>query len=332
MITKSIERAQKKVEENNFATRKRLLEYDDVMNSQREVIYTRRRHALYGDRLAVDISNAFYDSVESMVSEFQDNKNYEGFSLEMIKMFSIECPVAEEKFFKTNKEDLINLLFDAVQNHYHQKNNHLAELAFPAIKNVYENQAHLYENIVFPITDGLKTMQVVINLKKAFDGKGQELISGIEKGVVLNIIDDYWKEHLREMDELKQSVQNAVYEQKDPLLVYKFESFNLFKNMVDAMNKEIASFLIKAFLPQESQKEVKTVKAPEKTDLSKVKISRTDNISSTGGGTPNYTSSDGGEEEKPKLQPIRAEKTVGRNDPCPCGSGKKFKSCHGLNA
>jgi preprotein translocase subunit SecA len=332
MITKSIERAQKKVEENNFATRKRLLEYDDVMNSQREVIYTRRRHALYGDRLAVDISNAFYDSVESMVTEFQDNKNYEGFSLEMIKMFSIECPVAEEKFFKTNKEDLINLLFDAVQNHYHQKNNHLAELAFPAIKNVYENQAHLYENIVFPITDGLKTMQVVINLKKAFDGKGQELISGIEKGVVLNIIDDYWKEHLREMDELKQSVQNAVYEQKDPLLVYKFESFNLFKNMVDAMNKEIASFLIKAFLPQESQKEVKTVKAPEKTDLSKVKISRTDNVSSTGGGAPNYTSGDGGEEEKPKLQPIRAEKTVGRNDPCPCGSGKKFKSCHGLNA
>lgn len=333
MITKSIERAQKKVEENNFATRKRLLEYDDVMNSQREVIYTKRRHALYGDRLIADIYNSFYDTIYSLLQEAHEVKSFETLTLNLIKYFSIENPFDEDNFFKGDKNEQADLLFELAKTHYHNKNEHLAHLAFPAIKNVFENSSHVYENIVFPITDGVKTMQVIINLKKAFESGGRELILGIEKNIVLSIIDDHWKEHLREMDELKQSVQNAVYEQKDPLLIYKFESFNLFKSMLDSLNKEIASFLAKAFLPQENAQQVKQVKETEKTDLSKVKTGRQEFVSSSSGGNinPNYNSEQQ-EPEKQKIQPVRAEKTVGRNDPCPCGSGKKFKNCHGLSA
>ncbi len=320
MITKSIERAQKKVEENNFATRKRLLEYDDVMNSQREVIYRRRRHALYGERLESDILAAFYDTADFLVNQFQETKNFEDFSLELIRVFSIESPVDKEVFLKSPSEEISQEIFETAIAHYHHKNKMLQEVAFPAIKNVFESQAHLYENIIFPITDGVKTMQVIINLKKSYESNGKELIKGFEKNVVLSIIDDAWKEHLREMDELKQSVQNAVYEQKDPLLIYKFESFNLFKDLVQRVNQEMVSFLVRAFVPQENQTRIREAKAPERAEMKGLQTGR------------NEVQPEQAPAEKQKPQPVRAEKTVGRNDPCPCGSGKKFKNCHGTNA
>lgn len=320
MITKSIERAQKKVEENNFATRKRLLEYDDVMNSQREVIYRRRRHALYGERLESDILAAFYDTADFLVNQFQETKNFEDFSLELIRVFSIESPVDKEVFLKSPSDEISQKIFETAIAHYHHKNKMLQEVAFPAIKNVYESQSHLYENIIFPITDGVKTMQVIINLKKSYESNGKELIKGFEKNVVLSIIDDAWKEHLREMDELKQSVQNAVYEQKDPLLIYKFESFNLFKDLVQRVNQEMVSFLVRAFVPQENQTRIREAKAPERAEMKGLQTGR------------NEVQPEQAPAEKQKPQPVRAEKTVGRNDPCPCGSGKKFKNCHGTNA
>ena len=333
MITRSIERAQKKVEENNFATRKRLLEYDDVMNSQREVVYTRRRHALHGERLSLDVSNTYYDVCEGLVAEYQEQKNPEGFELELIRLLSIESPLSREEFSRMPASEAAQRVFDAAMQHYVQKSRTLAQAALPAMQNVFEHQAHVYENIVFPITDGLKTLHVVVNLKRSVQSQGMELANGIERNVVLNIIDDEWKEHLREMDELKQSVQNAVYEQKDPLLIYKFESFNLFKDMVQRVNREMVSFLSRAFLPMEQEPQVREAKPAPKADLSQIKTSRSEQVSSTpvpqfSGGGPEYEQT----QERPKQMPIRAEKTVGRNDPCPCGSGKKFKACHGQNA
>jgi len=325
MITKSIERAQRKVEENHFGTRKRLLEYDDVMNKQREVIYTRRRHALYGERLAVDISNSMYDVAQAMVQVAQDDKDYDTLRMELIKVFGIDAPFDSNTFFRGKLEDLTQQIFDAGQAHYQSKRIIMADAAYPAIKNVYETASAQYQNIVFPITDGIDTMQVVANLKKCYDTKGVELFSTFEKMIPLNIIDEAWKEHLREMDELKQSVQNAVYEQKDPLLVYKTESFSLFTEMVSRINKDIISFLSKAHIEVQEQPKAqiqRPISAPKLVTFS------SDNSSSTGGQVPNYSSPE--EQEKPKLQPIRVEKTVGRNDPCPCGSGKKFKACHGL--
>ena len=305
-----------------------MLEYDDVMNSQREVVYNKRRHALFGERLAVDIANSMYDVCESIVAEYQEQKDFEGFDLELIRVLSIESPVAEADFMKTAHETLVEMLYEKAYKHYQDKASMITENVFPVVKNVYENSAHIYENIVIPFTDGITTMQVIANLKKSYESKGRELFNAFEKNVPLNIIDDAWKEHLRELDELKTSVQNAVYEQKDPLLIYKFESFELFKTMITKVNKEIVSFLSKAALPEENKNAVKEIKAPERTDMSKLQVSRTDEIPrvSGGGGNPEAP------QEKPKIQPVRVEKTVGRNDPCPCGSGKKFKNCHGANA
>ena len=328
MITKSIERAQRKVEENHFGTRKRLLEYDDVMNKQREVIYTRRRHALYGERLAVDISNSLYDVAQSLVQIAIDDKNYEGLRMDLIKVFGIDAPFSSEDFFKGKLIDNTQKIFDAASDHYQAKRNSMAEQAFPAIKNVFETASHQYENIVFPITDGLETIQVVANLKKCYESKGAELFTTFEKMVPLTIIDEAWKEHLREMDELKQSVQNAVYEQKDPLLVYKTESFSLFTDMVNRVNKDIISFLSKAHIEVQERPKVEIPRQQMQTP--KLQTFSSDNVSTTGGQTPFYNSNE--EQEKPKPQPIRVEKTVGRNGPCPCGSGKKYKNCHGIES
>jgi preprotein translocase subunit SecA len=329
MITKSIERAQTKVEENHFGTRKRLLEYDDVMNKQRDVIYKRRRNALYGERLAVDISNSMYDVSNSIVQVAHDDKNYEGLELELIKVFGIETPFSNEEFFRLKSDQAVEKIFDAAMNHYHAKRSLLAEQAYPAVKNIYENPNNRYENIVFPITDGIDTMQVIVNLKKCFENKALELFYTFEKMIPLNIIDEAWKEHLREMDELKQSVQNAVYEQKDPLLVYKSESFNLFTDMMHRVNKDIISFLSKAHI-EVQEEQVKTQAPPIQAPAPKLQTFSSDNVSTTSGQTPVYNNP--GEQEAPKQQPIRVEKTVGRNDPCPCGSGKKFKNCHGIDA
>ncbi len=319
MITKSIERAQKKVEENNFGIRKRLLEYDDVMNSQREVIYRKRRHALYGERLAVDVSNMLYDVCDNIVSSHQEDRDFEGYKLSLLKTLASEPGIDEHEFLARKKDDLVEELYNRVYNNYRIKCNNLAERAYPVIKEVFENETR-YENIAIPITDGIHQMQVVANLKKAYHDKGRELTLAIEKGVTLGVIDDAWKEHLREMDELRSSVQNATYEQKDPLLIYKFESFQLFKNLIQKVNRDITSFIIKANLPIQEPSQVKEAQAPRRTDHSKLKEERTDMLSQAG-----RTS------EQQVTAPIRVEKRVGRNDPCPCGSGKKYKNCHGQN-
>ena len=314
MITKSIERAQKKVEENNFGIRKRLIEYDDVMNSQREIIYKKRRHALYGERLAVDIANSIYDTCDAIVSEYADVKDFQGFSIEVMRVLAGESPVTEEEFLKMDSPELVEKLYQQAEANYRHKSEYIANKSFPVIKDVYENQSQTFENIVTPMADGIKTLQVVINLKRAYETHGRELVLGLEKGTALSMIDDAWKEHLREMDELKQSVQNAVYEQKDPLLIYKFESFELFKRMVSEVNKEIVSFLMRANLPNEIQNTVQQAR---------VRVPKQEQIQTS----RNEVS--GEQENKPKPQPVRAEQKIGRNDPCPCGSGRKYKSCHG---
>ena len=251
MITASIERAQRKVEENNFGIRKRLIEYDDVMNSQREVIYTKRRHAIFGERLAIDISNSIFDVSTSVVNQFLEERNYQEFKLELIRHLSIESPVTEQEFMNEKADVITQKVFDEAMRFYKHKSEMIAEKSFPFIKDVYENQSATYQNIVVPFSDGLKGIQVIANLKKAYETKGREFVNAFERNVTAALIDDAWKEHLREMDDLKQSVQNAVYEQKDPLLIYKFESFELFKQMLDTVNKDIISFLFKGIIPQE---------------------------------------------------------------------------------
>jgi len=316
MITKSIERAQKKVEENNFGTRKRLLEYDDVMNSQRVVIYKKRHHALYGERLSLDLSNMFYDVGEAILGDHLAAEDYHGFVLELMRTMAIESPITEQEFRNESQAKLTDRLFDELYHAYRQHSLHLAETAYPVIKDVYENNNH-FENIAIPLTDGIKTLQVVTNLKKAYEDKGREVALSVEKGLSLALIDDAWKEHLREMDELKQSVQSATYEQKDPLLIYKFESFELFKTMIQKINKEVCSFLMKGALPG-MENNVQEARAPRRVDMSNLKTGRDDSFAQQ-----NKTS------EPQRPQPVHVEKKVGRNDPCPCGSGKKYKQCHG---
>ncbi|NVO20607.1 MAG: preprotein translocase subunit SecA [Bacteroidetes bacterium] len=316
MITKSIERAQKKVEENNFGIRKRLLEYDDVMNSQREVIYSKRRHALYGERLALDISNMIYDLGETILTDSLEQNDFENFKLELLTNLSSDCPFAEKEFGSGNKENLADKLFEFTYKNYKDKSNRIAEQTYPIIRDVYENNPR-YQFIAIPITDGIKSIQVAPSLKKAYEDRGKEVLLAIEKGITLAIIDDTWKEHLREMDELRQSVQSATYEQKDPLLIYKFESFSLFKDLVQKVNKEIVSFLMRAKIPLHESEEVHEAHKPQRSDQ-RLREERTDILSQR-------TS------ENSVTGPVRVEKKVGRNDPCPCGSGKKYKACHGMD-
>ena len=317
MITKSIERAQKKVEENNFGVRKRLLEYDDVMNAQREVIYKKRKHALFGDRLSVDIDNMIYDTSQSIVEEYQGAQDFEGFKLELLRFLSIESPINESEFKQQGNEDISEKVYQKTIEQYRIKSEMIAQRTYPVIKDVYENQSATYENIVIPFTDGIKTLQVVANLKESFNTEGGNIPLAIEKGVSLAIIDDSWKENLRELDDLKQSVQNATYEQKDPLLIYKFESFNLFKQMMNKVNKDIVSFLIKANLPSQDSSQVKQEQH------------QAENLQTSRAGIGNNPSPNPSKPSQRKTQPVRVEQKVGRNEPCPCGSGKKFKQCHG---
>ncbi len=320
MITKSIERAQKKVEENNFGIRKRLLEYDDVMNSQREVIYKKRRHALYGERIQVDLSNMIFDTCESLVNEFYSGADYEGFKLELIRVFSVSSPFDEQEFLKGNPVELTSKLYENVWGAYKRKTEAIAKQALPVIKDVYETKSHQYQNIVVPFTDGQRMFQVTTNLKKSYESNGAELVKSFEKAMILMTIDNAWKEHLRELDDLRTAVQNASYEQKDPLLIYKFESFDLFKTMMEQTNKDVVSTLVKASIPVRDPEEIKQQEERQRQDLSKLKASK-DAYPGAGNGD--------GRKEKPKSEPVRVEKKVGRNEPCPCGSGKKFKQCHG---
>lgn len=326
MITKSIERAQKKVEENNFGIRKRLLEYDDVMNAQREVIYKKRRHALYGERLALDIQNMQFDVVENSVNSYKEDNDFDNFNLELIKNFSIESPVSKDEFSTAKGDVLTEKVFDAVLHHYREKSKQIGLKAFPVVKDVYENQSHTYENIVVPFTDGIRNIQVLANLKKAYETSGRELVNAFERNITLALIDDAWKEHLREMDDLKTSVQSAVYEQKDPLLIYKFESFELFKKMLEEINRDIMSFLFKGVIAIQDSSSVKEAKAPLKSEMANLKTTKDEYTTSHTGGGENAPPQP---RQPEKVQPVRVEQKVGRNDPCPCGSGKKFKNCHG---
>ena len=325
MISNSIERAQKKVEENNFGIRKRLLEYDDVMNSQRTVIYSKRKNALFGERLDVDINNTIFDVVEDVVAEYKEANNFEGFVLEMIRLFSLEIEITADEFVDISINALADRVFAEVTEFYKRKQEAIAKQAYPVLKDVFETRGEFVENIVVPFTDGLHGIQVSVPLKKAIKNKGQEVFKSFEKNVTLYLIDDAWKEHLREMDELKQSVQNAVYEQKDPLLVYKFEAFELFRQMLASVNKELVSFLFRGVIPvQQQPDEVREAKPQPKLDLRKLRTSKPELVGeANGAGMQDMR-------ELQKAMPVRVEHKIGRNDPCPCGSGKKYKNCHGV--
>lgn len=324
MISKSIERAQKKVEENNFGIRKRLLEYDDVMNSQRTVIYAKRKNALFGDRLDVDLSNTIYDVVADIVTQYKEENNYEGFQLEMIRIFSVDIEIEEHAFADANTNNLIDQVFDQVMDFYKRKAEAIAAQAYPVLKDVYDTRGEMVENIIVPFTDGVSGLQVAVPLKKAIQNHGSEVFKSFEKTVTLAEIDDAWKEHLREMDELKQSVQNAVYEQKDPLLVYKFESFELFRNMLASVNKDLVSFLFRGGIPVQQQPEqVREARPQPRTDMKQMRTSKPELVQPNGIPMLDDT------REAQKPTPVRVEQRVGRNDPCPCGSGKKYKNCHG---
>jgi preprotein translocase subunit SecA len=322
MITKSIERAQKKVEENNFGIRKRLLEYDDVMNSQREVIYKKRKHALLGERLSVDIANMMFDVTENIVNVYHEAADFEGFDMDLIRSFSLDSPVKSEDFRRDAPAKITDAVYAKVLDSYKRKVESIADQAYPVLKDVYDRMAHVYENVVVPISDGVRVYQVVTNLKATAESEGRELSRSYEKTIVLATIDDSWKEHLREMDELKQSVQNATYEQKDPLLIYKFESFELFKTMINKVNKDVVSTLMKGHIPTQDPEQVKEAQRRRQVDMSNMRTSRSDGSSMNAAG--------GGQDKNQKVEPVRVDKKVGRNDPCPCGSGKKFKQCHGL--
>jgi len=281
MMTKSIERAQKKVEENNFGIRKRLLEYDDVMSAQREVIYKRRKHALQGSRLKLDVLNMLFDTCEDIVLSNKGNSDYKNFEFEIITSFSMTAPISEEQFLETPESELTYNLYDALLKHYQEKTELNAQMAFPVIKDVYERPGNKFERIVVPFTDGVKSLNVVTNLKEAHESKGKHLIEDFERNITLAIIDEAWKDHLRKMDELKQSVQLAVHEQKDPLLIYKFEAFELFKNMLSQLNKEVLSFLIKGSLPSQSPssiQEAKKTRSKQNLNVSKDEVLNTEEI------------------------------------------------------
>ena len=318
MLSKSIERAQRKVEENNFGIRKRLLEYDDVMNSQREVIYTRRRNALYGERIDVDIRNMMTDYTESLVNSSHGNLSFEEFSYETIRHLSMEPGITNETYLNESADSVAVKLLENLREAHRRRIDNMVAQAWPIIKQVYETQSAAYDNIAIPVSDGSKMMQIVVNLKKAYETKGLEIARSLNKSITLMLIDEYWKEHLRDMDDLKQSVQNATYEQKDPLLIYKFESFKLFQDMLDKVNRDVLSFILKSHIPfRDVQNDPAKLRQEQrrKTDMSNLQTSRTDLVTSSG--------------ETKSQAPVHVEKRVGRNDPCPCGSGKKFKNCHG---
>ena len=316
MLSSSIERAQKKVEENNFGIRKRLLEYDDVMNSQREVIYTRRRNALSGERVEIDIMNMMQDMSDIIMDNCEDY-DYASFSEFVMRSLSIDPGFDEEFYGKAKRQEISDRLFHNMLDVYKRRMDTMVQKAWPVVKDVYEKQGAIYQNIAIPISDGRKMMTLSVNLRKAYETEGREIARSLSKAITLYQIDEHWKEHLREMDDLKQSVQNATYEQKDPLLIYKFESFNLFKNMLESLSKDILSFLFRAFIPLREAAPVQAPAQQRKPDMSQMRTSRTDLV--TNGGTQKSNA------------PVHVEKTVGRNDPCPCGSGKKYKNCHGKN-
>jgi preprotein translocase subunit SecA len=322
MLSKSVERAQKKVEENNFGIRKRLLEYDDVMNSQRELIYKRRKHALMGERIELDVLNMIQETSRNIVEDNQDD--YEAMKMELFRVMALEIPFTEEQMRDLRPNEQSEMIFNKAIESFKRKVDRMAEIANPVIKQVYETQGAMYQNILIPITDGKKIYNIATNLKEAYESGSKALVKSFEKSILLHTIDEHWKEHLREMDELRQSVQNATYEQKDPLLIYKLESFNLFKIMVGDINSEAVSILMRGQIPVQNPENVRQAAPEQKTDYSKYRT-RKDEMGAISGSKANGTP----QPQEKKLEPVRVEKKVGRNDLCPCGSGKKYKNCHG---
>lgn len=335
MLSKSVEKAQKKVEENNFGIRKRLLEYDDVMNSQREVIYTRRSHALMGERIGLDVLNMLYDVVENIVSNAKQRDDYSAFVEDLLSTLAVETTIDEATFTKSNIQTLVDKVFDEVYQTFKRRCEAIATMAYPVIHQVYLEHGGQYERIVVPVTDGRRVYNIPVNLQEADSTQGKCIVKEFQKTISLYTLDDAWKENLREMDELRNSVQNASYENKDPLLIYKLESYELFKNMVESMNRKTAAILMRGRLQiaQESAQTAEataTVKqaAPEQhTDMSRYKMQKDDIEAQRE--VQRRAAEQAGQSSQPKPEPVRAEPKIGRNDPCPCGSGKKYKNCHG---
>ena len=325
MISKQIERAQKKVEENNFGIRKRLLEYDDVMNKQRTVIYEKRRHALMGERIGMDISNMMWDRVVNIIEQ----NDYEGCKEEFLHIFAMEVPFTNEQFLTVQREELEENAFQEVMETFNRKTEHIREVARPIIKQVYETQGHLYERIMVPLTDGRKMYNIPCNLKDAYESDGKTIVKEFEKQMLLHIIDESWKENLRALDELRHSVQNASYEQKDPLLIFKLESAKVWDSMINDMNNRIVSILMRGAIPEMQQQDVREAAPEQRTQRNQYTESK-QNLSEEQMSDPNQAraAAQDTRAQQPRT-PIVKEKLPGRNDPCPCGSGKKFKQCHG---
>jgi preprotein translocase subunit SecA len=330
MITKSIERAQRKVEENNFGIRKRLLEYDDVMNAQREVIYKRRKHALFGERLKLDIATMFYDLSEETIKQHSSTKDFDSFKIDLMQKFGIESPFDESQFANSAPASMGHELYLKATEHYEKKSKFLAEQAHKVITQVHDDPANTFTNIQVPFSDGRKSLNVVADLEKCYNSGSTELIDSLEKGVVLSIIDQEWKDHLRNMDELRSNVQFASHEQKDPLLIYKFESYNLFEIMIAKVNSEVASFLVKSTLPVQTDA-VSQAQAPRRPEASRTQTSK-EGVQNISQRTAKQQSQQGvptGGPPRRSAPVVNEGPKVGRNEPCPCGSGKKYKQCHG---
>ena len=313
MLSKSIENAQKKVEENNFGIRKRLLEYDDVMNYQREAVYARRRNALSGERIEIDVRNMMIDSA-SIIAAHAEGMPYQDFEEYVMAQLSIDLGFDESFYANAKGDKLTDALCKQMQTVYERRMNTLAEKVYPFIKMIFEKQGNMYKNIAIPISDGRKMLTLSVDLEKAYNNQGKEIAKALSRSIILYQIDEHWKQHLRDMDDLRQSVQNAAYEQKDPLVVYKLESYNLFATMLEELNKDVLSFLLRAFVPLREDSEARPAQAPRSQDMSNMRTQR--NELTTNG-------------EQKARTPIHVDKKIGRNDPCPCGSGKKYKNCHG---
>ncbi|SFT76995.1 preprotein translocase subunit SecA [Lishizhenia tianjinensis] len=337
MISKSIERAQKKVEENNFGNRKHLLEYDDVMNAQRKAIYKKRKNALYGDRLDLDIANMFYDMAETICNQYNAPGSFKDFELDLIRTLGIQSPVDEKAFDSMKKDDLINEVYDKALTKYEEKNAKLAQMVMPTIENLYQDPANHDRHIKVPFTDGRRGMEVSSTIKEAKETNCKSIIKNYEKAIVLGLIDNEWKEHLREMDDLKVAVRQAQYEQKDPLVIYKIESFNLFKAMMNRLNEETTEFLVKAIIPVQQQVQSSNQGVQAENHYDKAKAIEREASNQTATAPQQFQGSQGYDEamansarqSAPKPQPAVADKKIERNAPCPCGSGKKYKQCHG---
>jgi preprotein translocase subunit SecA len=315
MLSNAIEKAQRKVEENNFGIRKRLLEYDDVMNFQREAVYSRRRNAISGERIEIDVQNMMIDTANILV-EKAEGMSFSDFEEYVMAQLSIDLDFDQDFYDKSRRQDIADKLCAHMQEVYNRRMDAMATKVYPFIKDVYEKQGNQYINIAIPISDGRKVLTLTVDLKKAYESNGKEIAKTLSKSIILYQIDEHWKQHLRDMDDLRQSVQNATYEQKDPIVVYKLESYNLFADMLELLNKDVLSFLLRAFIPLRDRDEAQPARAPQpRTDMSRMQTNHGE-MATNGGDQKSH-------------MPVHAEKKIGRNDPCPCGSGLKYKNCHG---